>query len=136
MSTNNEYQQRVSPEKSSSPLAPSGDKGGNEEDEFLPEKNWEITRLSNSSAIKESITIWFGRLPSLAWTKEESQALEEVVAQYGPHDTETLENNIDILGWYYTQSDCAFLRPPLALLNNWKGEIGRADKHTMPRNSN
>lgn len=138
-STNREYQQRVSSEKSSSsPLAPSGAKGENEEEEeILPAKNGEVTRLSNSTAIKESITTWFGRLQSLAWTKEESKALEGVLALYGPQDTDTLDNNLDILEWYYTQSGCEFLRrTPLALLNNWKGDIGRAETYKSPTTSN
>lgn len=62
---------------------------------------------------------WFGRRPSTQWSEKELKAWKAIQ----PIDQEDLA----ALRWYYTKSECKYLRRDLCtLLNNWAAEIDRA----------
>jgi len=78
-----------------------------------------------SSYGEEQIEIgsWFNRRPTTHWSEKELKAWKSISKPIDPEDWIALR-------WFYTQSECPYLRKDLlTLLNNWTGEIDRAKNY-------
>lgn len=80
-----------------------------------------------SQEIQSRIHSWFKRRPSTKWSKKELTALKILAMSYTDCDQADLNEDLDILEWYYTKTQCEYLRrEPVTLMNNWPAEIDKA----------
>lgn len=87
--------------------------------------------LKDWSPTPEQIEVasWFNRKPSTEWSKPEKAKWHfiEKVQHFESDEWRALK-------WYYTQSGCPYLRKDIGtLLNNWQGEIDRAQNYEPPK---
>jgi DNA-binding MarR family transcriptional regulator len=80
-----------------------------------------------SQELHSRIHSWFNRRPSTKWSKKELTALKILAMSYADCDQSDLNEDLDILEWYYTKTQCEYLRrEPVTLMNNWPAEIDKA----------
>lgn len=79
----------------------------------------------NPSIYMLEVNSWFGVKPTTVWDIRWQRKWKEIVRDFNFNGTEWTA-----LKWYYSESKCPYLRKDIGtLLNNWQGEVTRADNY-------
>ncbi len=97
----------------------------NVEGEEEAEENMKVLSDWSPSLYQLEVNSWFGTKPTTVWDIRWQRKWKEIVRDFNFNGTEWTA-----LKWYYSESKCPYLRKDIGtLLNNWQGEVTRADNY-------